>query len=188
MDYCITSACLMGTTGAKENSIVRWMRDVPRRRVMSMNNRYYHMYRPDEVVVALRRRRHRGLAGDELRHFVQFFPATDYTAPLDAADARAAATLGVLTEEERDRFQRVRKWAAEGAAYSLWNRTHLIDLSRALDLLVLRSEVLAYVLTGQPSETFPTTREAWGGVMASHVVAVATPAELRNLANHNGAN
>lgn len=185
--YSITTSRVIEATRAHENTVNRWMRDVPYRRAKCPRG-HYHTYRPCDVVTALRTRRQRGLAGDALRAIVAAFPQDDDpSAPLgDDADARAAALLTTFTAEERERFARITKWAGEGAAYALWDRTHLFNLGRALGLLVLRPAVLAYILTAQRRADFPTTREGWGDYAAQHVISTATPEELRRLAN-NGA-
>lgn len=183
--FSITTASVMESTGAHKNSLTSWLRDLPYTRA-GVGGIYIRRYRPDDVVTALRTRRRGGLEGDALRAIVSAFPADDLGAPLDDADSRAAVLLTTFTAEERERFARVTKWAGEGAAYAMWDKTHLFDVGRALGLLVLRPAVLTYILTAQRRRDLPTTREGWGDYAAQHVISTATPDELRRLAN-NGA-
>ncbi|MHA6262495.1 hypothetical protein ACXYMO_04775 [Arenibacterium sp. CAU 1754] len=138
-----------------------------------------------DLVPSIRARRLRGLYGDDLAALVALDTSKDDpSTPLgDDADARAAALIETFTDDEKERFARICKWAGQGATYSLWNKQHLYDHGRALALLTLRPAPLAYILCAHRRDDLPTTRDGWAEWMAAHVVSVATPAELRKLAS-----
>lgn len=178
MGYCITSRAVGEALGVSKNSVTNWTKGLPRQRAEGVTAWQY--MRLADLVPSIRARRLRGLHGDDLARVVALDTSkADAAQPLgDDADARAVALHNVLTDEERQRFARVTDQAAKAAGQALWGKGHLYNLGRCLGLLILRSEVLAYVLTGERREGFPDhTQRQWAEYMAQHVISTITPTE-----------
>lgn len=185
MAFIIDAREARAVVSASKASWTRWTTHLP-------HDRHHHgrwggggstpkKFRFDDLVVALRVKSRVGLAGRELATIMDLVP-NDTAEALDDAEGRVSGLLCTLTAEERERFERVRKWAAQGATFSMWQQTHLIDLPRHLDSLILRSATADYVFTARRRDSFPTTRDQWGDYIAAHVHANATPKELNQLA------
>jgi len=138
--------------GASKASWTRWVAHLPSERrfhgIKNGGGSTPKQFRLSDLVPAIRAKRRGGLLGPELVALVALDTSlADASQPLDDADTRAALHA-VLTDEEQKRFARVADHAAKAASEVLWGKVHLYDLGRCLGLLILRPEVLAYVLTG----------------------------------------
>jgi hypothetical protein len=187
--YTIDAQEARTAVGASKATWTRWIAHLPCER--TFNGRWGgggstpKQFCLSDLVPAIRARRKGGFHGDALAALVALDTSRDDPSDHlgDDADARAASLHAAFTDDEKERVARVAKWAGQGATYALWGKRHLYDHGRALALLTLRPAVLAYILTGQRRNEFPTTRDAWGDYMAAHVVAVATPDEINKLAS-----
>lgn len=175
--------------GASKASWTRWVAHLPSYRtfhgVRGGGGSTPKQFRLSDLVPAIRAKRRGGFHGDELAALVALDTSlADPSQPLgEDADTRAAAFHAVLTDEERTRFARVSDHAAKAASEVLWGKGHLYNLGRCLGLLILRPEVLAYVLTGLKRVGLPDhTRQAWAEYAAVHIVATVRAHELTAIA------
>lgn len=175
--------------GASRSSWKRWTAHLPNERnfhgIKNGGGSDHKQFRLSDLVPAILTKRRGGLHGDELAALVALDTSpADPAQPLGKdADTRTAALHAVLTDEERKRFARVADHAAKAASDVLWGKGHLYDLGRCLGLLILRPEVLAYVLTGTRRVGLPDhTRQAWAEYAAVHIVAAVRPHELTAIA------
>ncbi len=176
----LTHSKMRDALGVSATSLENWLRNAPRRRTGAGRANDPYVYDLAGVVPALRSNRAKGLSGGDLRALCDLVHDQSPDTVLADADARAKALTDVLTPAEIERFNRVRKWAGQGAVYGIWDRIHTVDLPRALALLILRPVALRYVLTSEKSDQFPTTRDGWSDFTMRHIASTATPNEIEH--------
>lgn len=184
MEYTITAkeiAAAICPQGRTLGGVWRWLTGIPRQLRPGDTGYQVAYFRPDDAIVALRRNRKRGLSDDELRRLLDEVPDQSPSVRLSAdAIDRAQRLLGVLTPEEAVRADRAKAHAAKGLTFELWGRTHLIRGDH-LQTLILRPDILRYVFLAHRSECLPSDRDGWGRYAAAHVIANATPEEIKAL-------
>lgn len=157
----ITMNDVADALGVSEAGVRKWFNRMP---MCSVNIRRVPHFRPDEVIVRLRRARKRGCDSDEAFAILKIDAKrrnAEPSLPLGAdAERRAAELRDCLNDLELARYLAVRGALHAGLIGALWSEAFKANLQTLLDLSLIHPSVMLYVFGGNHSE-LPQSAERW---------------------------